>query len=124
MFLPSATSRQHGVTFYNQWKQAFKYRPKIVILTWWNEWVAQRQPNGQFVDLYTPEYSRDLEPMKGGFGDQYYQWMIQYIAAYKGTQDLSASCRSRVLKTLNKKLQSVPFRSALFLLYRTFFEEP
>ena len=84
MSYPSATSRQHGVTFYNQWKQAFKYRPKIVILTWWNEWVAQRQPNGQFVDLYTPEYSRDLEPMKGGFGDQYYQWMIQYIAAYKG----------------------------------------
>lgn len=80
----SATSRQHGVTFYNQWQQAFKYRPKIVILTWWNEWVAQKQPGNQFVDLYTPEYSRDLEPMKGGFGDQYYQWMIQYIAAYKG----------------------------------------
>lgn len=87
MSLATATSRNHGVTFYNQWKQAFKYRPKIVILTWWNEWVAQRQPNGEFVDLYTPEYSRDLEPMKGGFGDQYYQWMIQYIAAYKGHKE-------------------------------------
>lgn len=84
---PSATSRKHGVTFYKQWLQAFKYRPKIVILTWWNEWVAQRQPNGGFVDLYSPEYSRDLEPMKGGFGDQYYQWMIQYISAYKNHKD-------------------------------------
>lgn len=83
MSYTTATSRRHGITFYNQWQQAFKYRPKIVILTWWNEWVAQKQENGQFVDLYTPEYSRDLEPMKGGFGDQYYQWMIQYIDAYK-----------------------------------------
>lgn len=83
MSYSTATSRRHGITFYNQWQQAFKYRPKIVILTWWNEWVAQRQSNGEFVDLYSQEYSRDIEPMKGGFGDQYYQWMIQYISAYK-----------------------------------------
>lgn len=82
----TALSRQHGVTFYNQWKNAFEYRPKIVTLTWWNEWQAQRLKVGdgyQFTDLYTPEYSRDIEPMKGGFGDQYYQWMKQYISAYK-----------------------------------------
>ena len=80
----TATGRKNGAPFHTQWQNAFNVRPKIVVLAWWNEWVAQRQPNGQFVDLYTPEYSRDLEPMKGGFGDQYYQWMIQYIAAYKG----------------------------------------
>ena len=36
-----------------------------------------------FVDNYNQEYSRDLEPMEGGHGDQYYQWMIKYISAYK-----------------------------------------
>lgn len=82
----TALSRQHGLTFYNQWVNAFKARPKVVTLTWWNEWQSQRLKVGngyQFTDLYNQEYSRDLEPMEGGFGDQYYQWMKQYIKAYK-----------------------------------------
>lgn len=83
----TAAGRNGGRFFNSQWQNAFKYRPKIVVLTWWNEWVAQSFPksNGgyNFTDLYTPEYSRDLEPMKGGHGDQYYQWMKQYIEAYK-----------------------------------------
>ena len=79
----TATGRNHGITFYNQWKNAFAAKPKVVTITWWNEWAAQRQPNGAFTDAYNTEYSRDIEPMSGGHGDQYYQWMKQYIAAYK-----------------------------------------
>lgn len=83
----TADGRQGGLFWHAQWLSAFEARPKIVTLTWWNEWCAQRlrDENGNyvFVDNYNQEYSRDLEPMEGGHGDQYYKWMIEYIAAYK-----------------------------------------
>ena len=83
----TADGRQGGLFWHAQWLSAFETRPKIVTLTWWNEWCAQRlfDENGNyvFVDNYNQEYSRDLEPMEGGHGDQYYQWMIKYISAYK-----------------------------------------
>lgn len=82
----TAIGRRGGETFYKQWLRAFEYRPKVVTLTWWNEWAAQRFiVNGEnvFTDNYNQEYSRDIEPMKGGHGDGYYQWMKQYISAYK-----------------------------------------
>ncbi len=85
---PTAHGRDGGNFWYNQWLHAFDKRPKVVTLTWWNEWAAQRLPIGDgkygFTDNYNQEYSRDIEPMEGGHGDQYYQWMIQYISAYKG----------------------------------------
>ena len=60
-------------------------------LTWWNEWTAQRLEVApgeyHFTDNYNEDYSRDIEPMEGGHGDQYYKWMIQYISAYKGGLD-------------------------------------
>ncbi|MDR0286695.1 MAG: hypothetical protein LBI03_03160 [Clostridiales bacterium] len=84
---PSAHGRNHGIFFYDQWQNAFKANPKVVTLTWWNEWVAQEslddEGNPRFVDAYTEEYSRDIEPMKGGHTDEYYQWMKEYIADYK-----------------------------------------
>lgn len=86
MSMPTAHGRQGGKFFYEQWKEAFRVHPKVVTLTWWNEWTAQRFiVDGQtaFVDNYNQEYSRDIEPMEGGHGDQYYQWMKQYIADYK-----------------------------------------
>ena len=86
MSMPTAHGRNGGKFFYDQWKEAFRVHPKVVTITWWNEWTAQRFiVDGQtaFVDNYNQEYSRDIEPMEGGHGDQYYQWMKQYIAAYK-----------------------------------------
>lgn len=86
--LETAHGREGGMFWYAQWTTAFEYRPKIVTLTWWNEWTAQRLEvspgNFQFTDNYNEDYSRDIEPMEGGHGDQYYQWMIEYISAYKG----------------------------------------
>lgn len=53
----SATPRNGGKTFQSQWQRAFDVHPKVVMLTWWNEWMAQRQTddaagNPQFVDNY------------------------------------------------------------------------
>ena len=88
--LDTAHSREGGMFWYAQWLTAFKFQPKIVTLTWWNEWTAQRyEINGEYVftDNYNQEYSRDIEPMEGGHGDQYYRWLIGYISAYKGHQE-------------------------------------
>ena len=84
----TAKGRDGGMFWYAQWQTAFDRHPKVVTLTWWNEWTAQRlrDPNGNYVftDNYNAAYSRDIEPMEGGHGDQYYKWMIEYISAYKG----------------------------------------
>lgn len=90
MSMPTAHGRDNGNFFYTQWKEAFRVHPKVVTLTWWNEWAAQLfivDGQTQFVDNYNQEYSRDIEPMEGGHGDLYYQWMKQYIAAYKAGED-------------------------------------
>ena len=90
MSLPTAHGRNHGIFMYQQWHHAFQYRPKVVTITWWNEWAAQRFiETGQnlFVDNYNQEYSRDIEPMEGGHGDQYYQWMKEYVRAYKALEE-------------------------------------
>ena len=89
--LDTAHGRDGGMFWYAQWQTAFDRHPKVVTLTWWNEWTAQRlrDPNGNYVftDNYNAAYSRDIEPMEGGHGDQYYRWMIEYISAYKGGLD-------------------------------------
>lgn len=79
----TATGRRGGRTMWECWQTAFRVHPKFITITWWNEWAAQRFEDNKFVDNYNEEYSRDIEPMKGGHGDTYYQWMKQYIAAYK-----------------------------------------
>ena len=81
----TAKGRRGGKTFNEQWQTAFKYQPIAVTITWWNEWAAQ-YINGNFTDLYNQEYSRDIEPMKGGHGRTYYNWMKQYISAYKSNK--------------------------------------
>ena len=90
MSYPTAHGRNGGKFFYEQWKNAFKYRPKVVTVTWWNEWAAQRfivDGETTFVDNYTTEYSRDIEPMEGGHGDLYYRWLCEYVRAYKAGEE-------------------------------------
>lgn len=88
---PTAHGRNGGIFWYCQWYYAFEVHPKVVGLTWWNEWTAQRYEvsPGKFIftDAYNQEYSRDIEPMEGGHGDQYYRWLKEYIAHYKAGLD-------------------------------------
>ena len=88
----NAQGREHGIFMYSQWYHAFQHRPKVISITWWNEWAAQRLPMSDgktyhFTDNYNQEYSRDIEPMKGGHGDQYYLWMKEYIRAYRAIEE-------------------------------------
>jgi hypothetical protein len=93
-----------GLCFAEQWQRALTVDPPFVLITGWNEWIAQRfidekgamkmagrklnPGDSYFVDQYSAEFSRDVEPMKGGFGDAYYYQMISNIRRYKGTRVL------------------------------------
>ncbi len=84
--METAHGRQSGRFWNSQWKTAFDVHPKIVTLTWWNEWCAQLFcVDGKYVftDNFNQEFSRDIEPMKGGHGDLYYRWLCEYVRAYK-----------------------------------------
>ncbi len=86
----SANAYMYGYNFGEQWNYAIKQDPEMVFVTGWNEWVAQRQPviSGQpivFVDCADYNTSRDSEPMRGYYGDNYYMQLIDYIRKYKGT---------------------------------------
>ena len=87
MSQPTAHGRQGGRFWNGQWKNVFAVHPKIVTVTWWNEWCAQEYyVDGVgyiFTDNFNQEYSRDVEPMEGGHGDLYYRWLCEYIRCYK-----------------------------------------
>ena len=103
-----------GIAFDKQWETAHSINPKVVMLTGWNEWWAGRWENSNqwvantyrssetanggeiafkhyYVDCFNPEFSRDLEPMKGGFGDNYFYQTVQHVRQYKGTTPIPAA---------------------------------
>tara|TARA_R110002049_G_scaffold247417_1_gene421641 strand:- start:16144 stop:17835 length:1692 start_codon:yes stop_codon:yes gene_type:complete len=103
-----------GLFFQEQWNRALEVDPEFVFVTGWNEWSAGRQEIGKdiskelqkwnfypgahlgkvgkalklgdvyFIDQYNQEYSRDIEPMKGGYTDSYYYQLMANIRRYKG----------------------------------------
>ncbi len=93
-----------GLQFNEQWQHALKVDPQFLFITQWNEWIAGGYPSekdgmpfdgrimkkGQrfFIDEYNPEFSRDVEPMKGGFGDNYYYQLVANIRRYKGVRPI------------------------------------
>ena len=87
---PSSEWTGHGYNFAEQWQRALEVDPPFVFVDGWNEWVAQRltdeNGNTKFVDQYTQEYSRDIEPMKGGHTDNYYYQLVNYVRQYKGVR--------------------------------------
>lgn len=99
------TDTDAGLCFAEQWRRALEIDPEFIFITGWNEWVAQRflkqdndaPPQGMlgvplqpgesyFVDQYNQEFSRDIEPMRGGYGDNYYYQMVENIRRFKGVR--------------------------------------
>lgn len=81
-----------GYNFAEQWKRALSLAPPFVMVTGWNEWTADRfvQKDGKsfFVDQFDEEFSRDIEPMKGGHSDNYYYQLVANVRRYKGASPL------------------------------------
>ena len=90
-----------GLFFAEQMERASEVDPYVVLITEWNEWTAGRW-NGSghptiantyiswsssfYVDCFNPEFSRDIEPMKGGFGDNYYYQLAKFMREFKGSR--------------------------------------
>ncbi|HJN14697.1 MAG TPA: hypothetical protein QGH10_04375, partial [Armatimonadota bacterium] len=98
------TGLEHlGIYFDEQMSRVHEMDPKFPLICQWNEWTAGRhvsaeahgegmfgrpaQPGGTyFVDEYNMEFSRDAEPMKGGFGDSYYHQLTSAVRRFKGVR--------------------------------------
>lgn len=115
----------HGYAFQEQFDLAKEIDPPIVMITGWNEWWAGRWDNylpggvnparGQtiantyivdpadplkrnyFVDCLNGEYSRDIEPVKGLYNDNYYYQMVSNIRQYKGTRPVPAAAGQKTI---------------------------
>lgn len=77
-----------GTFFQSEWETVHNSdpQPEIVMVTGWNEWIAYKSPYGgeyMLCDNVDMEYSRDIEPMQGGYEDAYYIQMIENIRRYK-----------------------------------------
>ena len=69
-------------------------KPDIVLVTGWNEWIAGRghrkdRPDRpvMFVDCANYEYSRDIEMMRGGYGDNFFLMLRDNVRRFKGLAD-------------------------------------
>ncbi len=91
----------YGIYFQQRWDEALAANPQMIYINDWNEWIAgkfpsddgkasidfmRRKNNFFFVDQYNAEFNRTVEPMKGGYTDNYYMQMAQNIRKYKGAR--------------------------------------
>ncbi len=83
------TLTNHGLNFQAQFDRAIDSGAMYILVTGWNEWVAQRQDTKSdriwFVDTSSMEFSRDSEMMRGGYFDNYYMQLIYNVQKAKGT---------------------------------------
>jgi len=82
-----------GLNFSEQWANALREDPRFVFVTGWNEWIMGRfnefnrvKLPVMFVDQFDQEHSRDLEPMRGGHGDDYFYQFVDHVRRYKGAR--------------------------------------
>ncbi|MCZ7641187.1 MAG: hypothetical protein M5U12_37140 [Verrucomicrobia bacterium] len=90
---PRPDTVRWGLNVAEQWARALAEDPRFVFVTGWNEWIAGRfaEFNGvrlpvMFVDQFDQEHSRDIEPMRGGHGDDYYYQFVSHVRRYKGAR--------------------------------------
>ncbi len=91
----------YGYNAAEQWDRALELDPPIVMVTGWNEWIAGRWGSKDkiaFVDQYDEEYSRDIEPMKGGHGDNYYYQLVAGVRRYKGVPKLPKASAPKTIE--------------------------
>ncbi len=117
-----------GLHFQEQWSRALEVDPEFVFVTGWNEWTAGSGITGEdvietaihydfypgahlgmageplrpgmrlFIDQYNQEFSRDIEPMKGGHTDNYYYQLIENVRKYKGVSKPVAAGDQKTIK--------------------------
>ena len=87
---------EEGSFFQLQWDNAIANRDKLktVSVGGWNEWIAYKQLyDGEYMlcDAADMELSRDIEPMEGGYEDNFYLQLIRNVRRFKeGDKALAA----------------------------------
>lgn len=113
-----ARNTNTGGHFAEQWKRALAVDPAVIFVSGWNEWIAQRfvadtndrnmvfkdfinhkMRHGEtfFMDLYNEEYNRDIEPMKGGYTDNYYYQLVANVRRFKGLNPAEPASSARTV---------------------------
>lgn len=81
-----------GANFQSMWDAVHEREDSIhnVLITSFNEWMAIKYKNDAnevfFVDVYNPEFSRDIEMMKGGHNDNFYMQLVSNVRKFKFTE--------------------------------------
>ena len=89
----------YGIYFQERWDETLTADPQFIYINDWNEWTAGKFPrescdfmgrksNYLFVDQYNSEFNRTIQPMKGGYTDNFYMQMAQNIRRYKGVNPI------------------------------------
>jgi hypothetical protein len=100
----AAHPEAYGIYFQERWDEALAGDPEFLYINDWNEWTAgkyapqgggktpfmRRESDYFFVDQYNSEFNRCVQPMKGGYTDNYYMQMAQNIRRYKGARPIPA----------------------------------
>ncbi|MBL9185885.1 MAG: hypothetical protein JNK23_00260 [Opitutaceae bacterium] len=98
---PAPGDIDRGSNFAEQWRRALELDPPFVMVTGWNEWTAGKfsRPNLPvvFVDQYDQEFSRDIEPVRGLHGDNYYYQLVDGVRRYKGIPALPTATPARTI---------------------------
>ncbi len=109
-----------GTYFSLQWERALEVNPPVIGITQWNEYLAQRfvyphanhrvnylerkplkEGDSFFIDAFSPEYNRDIEPLRGDYRDNMYLQMVSYIRKFKGTRKLEPAENPRRIRMSN-----------------------
>ncbi|MBR6644269.1 MAG: hypothetical protein IKL21_00720 [Clostridia bacterium] len=104
-----------GLAYQEQFDRAHDTNPTVLMLIGWNEWSAGRHSTDQlkndgqliagtykvnskdpvkkysYIDLFSPEYSRDIEPVKGIYKDNYYYQTVANVRKFTGTRAIPAA---------------------------------
>jgi hypothetical protein len=108
---PAECRSGEGLYFDEQWKHALPHDPEFIFITGWNEWVAQRfLSDGSMTFkaacclrarrslwISTMKFNRDIEPMRGGYGDNTYWQMVANIRRYKGARPVPAASPAKTI---------------------------
>lgn len=86
-----------GTNLEAQWQVAFDNYETVneIMVTGWNEWIATKgigdgvnqYDQVTFVDLCNLEFSRDMEMMKGGYGDNFYLQNMRNVRKFKNVTE-------------------------------------
>ena len=121
--LPEGDLTARGLYFQERWEDALAVDPPFIYLNDWNEWTAGKYNFGDtwflgrenspfaFVDQYNAEFNRTIQPMKGGYTDNYYgpeHPALQGRPSHPGEQGLQEDTGGRRFQGLGQGQSDLP----------------